>query len=347
LLAPLAMLALRGGAYGYVASPSFIRPWLDNLTTQAQVVAHYLRLAVLPFPQSVYHDHPVVAPTSILSWCLLVAYAVLLALALRVLRRAPPLGFGVLGYALFLAPTSSFFPLKETMVEHRTYLPHAFAALAVGWTGAVALTALAARLGRRTPWLHGAIPCALHAVLLCALHVQYGALWQHEETLWVNAVARNGDAVDAHRYLGDLQLEQGRLDDAAASFRRAIAIRPRDGELLSKLGSVLARKGELVEAERLFASALAVSPCHAPALNNLARSLRLRGDTQGAMRRYEEAIRCDADNWLAEKGLGDLYDARGDDRAAAARHYTRALELMDPYHPDAALLKRRIRELTF
>ncbi|TIQ72819.1 MAG: tetratricopeptide repeat protein, partial [Mesorhizobium sp.] len=52
----------------------------------------------------------------------------------------------------------------------------------------------------------------------------------------------------------------GRLDEALAVFREALAIRPKDADLLHGLGVGLMEKGSLAEAAEHFRQALAVDP---------------------------------------------------------------------------------------
>ena len=107
-------------------------------------------------------------------------------------------------------------------------------------------------------------------------------LWRSEETLWSHAVQLSPHSSDGWRYLGDLYKDEGRFSDAVTCYGQALASRPSDVEVRSKLGSVLARSGRVEEAERELRRALEQAACYTPALNNLANLLRERGDTSGA-----------------------------------------------------------------
>ena len=346
---PAFLVALRVVAYGYIASPTFIRPWTSNVLTQAEVVVQYLRLWVVPFPQSIYHAWPVVTPPgSALTWACLVGLGALLFGAWKARLRLPALSLGLVIAAVTLAPTSSVFALKETMVEHRTYLPSIGLALATAALVAGPLWDLAVRVGRQRPWLHAGLALGVWCGALAFEHTAYQTVWRSEEVLWRNALAVNPRAADAWRYLGDLYTGQNRWSDAEVALESGLRYAPTDPELLSKLGRVHGVGHRLDEAASLFERAIAADGCHTPALNNLARVRKIRGDMPAAVDLYRESIRCEPDeNYVAHRSLGDIYYDDLKNKEKAGHHYTRALQALDPASPDAPLLKARLLELTW
>lgn len=338
---PAFLIALRAAAYGYVASPVFIRPWTTNLLTQAEVVGHYVRLSVVPWPQSIFHEYPEVAPPgSAVTWLVGAALVGACGWAATLRSKAPALAFGVLVAAATIAPTSSVFALKETMVEHRTYLPWVGGAFVVAWLFGVALPRL----------LPARVVAVVLAVVLSTwsvLHVSYDLLWQDEEVLWTHAVSVNPDASEAWRNLGDVFTIEGRLDDAAAAYADAIRAHPDNIDARSSRGMVLARAGRLDEAERDLRLTIEASPCHTPALNNLATLRVRRHDVSTAIDLYDVSLRCNPLNPLAHFGLGNIYYGDLPDRAKAAEHYGHFLDMVDPHHRDVQTVKRRLLELTW
>jgi tetratricopeptide (TPR) repeat protein len=338
---PAFLLALRFAAYGFIASPVYLRPWTTNLLTQVEVVGQYVRLWVAPYPQSIFHDYAeVVPPGTALTWLLAAAWLAVIVGAAALRRSAPTLAFGVLAVAVTLAPTSSVLALKETMVEHRTYLPSVGYAFCVAWLFGALLTP---RIGAR-PTL-----AALVAALIgyATLHVSYDQLWRSEEVLWSHAVLVNPDAADAWRNLGDLFAAEGRFGDAERAYREAIRVEPDNVDALGNLGLVLGRAGRPEDAARELIRALEVQPCYTPALNNLAMLVARTGDAAAAVDLYDDSLRCAAENPMAHLGLGNLYYGPLRDRHKSAEHYTHFLELVDPHHRDVPRIKRRIMELTW
>jgi tetratricopeptide (TPR) repeat protein len=97
------------------------------------------------------------------------------------------------------------------------------------------------------------------------------------------ALALDGDNWQAHSNLGALLLGQGNLDDAIASYRRAIALNPNHGQSHSNLGIALAGQGNTAEAIPILRRALELDSSDAPAHLNL-------GDALGGQGKLEEAI---------------------------------------------------------
>jgi tetratricopeptide (TPR) repeat protein len=338
---PAALIILRATTYGYIASPIPIRPWTDNLATQVEVFWHYVRLWLLPYPQSIYHAYPVVPfPGTATTWLAALALAALALGMLRLRGRAPALAFGLLVLLGTLAPTTSIFALKETMVEHRTYLPSVGYSFAAAWLFGVFLPRF---LKVRAT---GALLAGL-LVLFGTLHISYDLLWRSEEVLWSQAVSVNPGASDAWRNLGDLYRSEGRTQDARKAFKAASAASPTNVEARTALAVQEALDGRLDEAEVLLRDTLRIAPCHGPAINNLAMVENRRGNWQGAVDLYDRALKCDPQNAMTHLGLGNLYFGPLKSRPKAAEHYQSFLDIADPLHPAAAPIKQRLLDLTW
>ena len=338
---PAFLIALRVAAYGYIASPDFIRPWDVNLLTQIEAIGHYIRLWVVPYPQSIFHDLPMVpVPGTPTTWVLAAAILGTLVWATRQRASAPALSFGLLCLFATLAPTSSVFALKETMVEHRTYLPSLGFAFAVAWLFGSGVPRIASPK---------ASAAALAVVIAGAsvLHVSYDTLWRSEELLWTHAVRTNPQASDAWRNLGDLFRGQRRLDDSADAYRQALVARDSNVEARASLGMVLGIAGKWEEAAVVLEECVARTDCYTPAINNLAMIKTKQGDNAGAVDLYDESLRCNPENPMAHLGLGHLYFGPLRDRSKAAQHYSSFLELADPHSRDVPMIKQRVLELTW
>ncbi len=82
----------------------------------------------------------------------------------------------------------------------------------------------------------------------------------------------------------------GRLAQAAAAYRRILAIRPDVGEVHNDLGIVFAQQGDLAAATTCFLQAIALRPKLADAFFNLGNVLQNLGRFGEAVQRYEQAI---------------------------------------------------------
>jgi hypothetical protein len=81
----------------------------------------------------------------------------------------------------------------------------------------------------------------------------------------------------------------GRLEQAEASYRQAIALKPDLIEAHSNLGANLKDLGRLEEAEASCRKAIAMKPDYADALNNLGIILYANGDLDSALESMEKA----------------------------------------------------------
>ncbi|HEV7669417.1 MAG TPA: tetratricopeptide repeat protein [Thermoanaerobaculia bacterium] len=123
-----------------------------------------------------------------------------------------------------------------------------------------------------------------------------GQYFQAEEFLQSAADKKESDLVETLRYLGNAQYQQAKYKAAAASFRKANALRPDDTILLNWLGISLLEMADWTESEPLMRRAFAIDekeygPDHpnvAVRLTNLAQLLRATnrlGESEPLMRR--------------------------------------------------------------
>lgn len=344
IVGPVGLALFRYAYYGTLRDTVLVRPILVNLWTEAVVVWRYLGLFLWPADLSIFHHHPESA--SLMSWpaaaAVLTWIAVVCVVALR-LRRWPAVGFVVLWSLLALLPSSSIIPLKETMAEHRTYLPMA------AWCLLPILV-----LGRfprlqAPPWL---LPAALVLVVI-ALGVRtlrYTDQWRSEEGLWLRAVDLNPRAAPAWYQLGDIARAEHRITDAAGYYERCLEEDPSYHDAANNLGLVFVEYGDLDAAHAQFVRATEIARgtgrCAAAAYNNIANVLVNRRSYLEAERAYLRALECDDDNYVTHVGLGNLYKGALDDRPRALLHYRRAIRIQ-PDHATSRRLVKTVEELSW
>jgi hypothetical protein len=83
---------------------------------------------------------------------------------------------------------------------------------------------------------------------------------EEAEASYRQAITLKPDYAEAHSNLGITLRELGRLDEAEASFRRAITLKPDHAETHSMLGNTLKELGRLDEAEASYTQAIALKP---------------------------------------------------------------------------------------
>jgi hypothetical protein len=98
--------------------------WKEYALTQPQVLLLYLKLFLFPVGLTVDHDFEVSRSVFDLRVLLSVlVWVVGVVLSIRSRHSRPVLGYGLLLFLLFLAPTSSFIPIRDVAAERRMYLP--------------------------------------------------------------------------------------------------------------------------------------------------------------------------------------------------------------------------------
>ncbi len=129
---------------------------------------------------------------------------------------------------------------------------------------------------------------------------------------------------------GQAHLAAGRLDDAIASYRGAIALQPADAATWNNLGLALQQQHRLLDAAAALHNARALRPDLADIHNNFAGVLLLLNRPRKAIESYRHALTLDPHHTEAHANLGQALAKIGQ-RDAAIASFTRALEL-NPDH---------------
>lgn len=144
---------------------------------------------------------------------------------------------------------------------------------------------------------------------------------------------RGADGVDALMREGAALRKAGRLPEAEAVVRRALALAPSSARVHVQLGVVIAGRGRLDEATEHFARAIELDPGDAFAHMNLANAYRRRGGVDRALEHYRTAVRLQPELIAAWSNmLRPALDAC--DWGGAARGLEVVLERRDRGDPD-------------
>jgi len=165
-------------------------------------------------------------------------------------------------------------------------------------------------------------PDAMHflGLLACQLK-QYDA----GLALMERSLAERPDA-SYFNNLGNMLRECGRLDDAIAHYRRAVALRPDYPEAHNNLGNALRDARDPAEAMQSCSRAIELRPGYAEAYNNLGNVLQDLGELDAAAASYGKAIAFHPVYAEAHSNLGNVLRAQ-ERHADAIVHYRRAIEL--------------------
>lgn len=146
------------------------------------------------------------------------------------------------------------------------------------------------------------------------------------EAAYRDALARDPDQPDALHLLGMIAYQAGRSDTAVELLNRAVALRPTQAQYQHDLGNVLQARGRLAEALACYRRAVALQPAHADAHFNAGTVLQQQGDLDAAAASYREALAHAPDFADAHTNLGTVLERAGQPDDAMA-HYQKALAL--------------------
>jgi Flp pilus assembly protein TadD len=161
-----------------------------------------------------------------------------------------------------------------------------------------------------------------------ALALQHHRAGRVEEAIaaYRQALALAPDSAEIYNNLGMLLRQQGALAEAIDHYNRAIALRPSLAEAHNNLAIVLRETGKLDAAIAAYRRTLELKPNFAPAWNNLANVLIQTQQLDAAVDALRRAIAIDPNLLEARNNLGGVLRKQGRfDEAVAA--YQQAIAL--------------------
>lgn len=131
--------------------------------------------------------------------------------------------------------------------------------------------------------------------------------------------------------LGNVLKDQGRLDEAVASFKEALRLLPNFPEVHNTLGKIYHAQGRAAEAIASYQMAIGCRPNFPEACYNLGNVYHGLARHQEAIASYQEAIRLKPDYAQACSNLGNVFHDEGRMEEATAA-YHQAITLKPDYH---------------
>ena len=144
------------------------------------------------------------------------------------------------------------------------------------------------------------------------------------------ALELKADCAAVHHNLGVAFKDRAKLDQAVACFRRALELRPDYAEAHVSLGVALYDQGKLDEAIASYRRALELKPDYAEVHGNLGSALEEIGDLQGAEDSFRAALRHNSRFAFAHYKLAELLGGKlPETDLAAQRRLLEEMELAD------------------
>jgi tetratricopeptide (TPR) repeat protein len=340
-------LSLRAGAEHYPPpqlsspAPALVRPIIV-----ARAIAEYAGLLVLPI--NLHMDRDVetqpsgLSPASLSSASLRELQTLLGIVLIAAFfywmwraRRNPPVFACLLFTLIAYLPISGIIALNATAAEHWIYLPSAFLFLAVAIqlagsrfvdtnrrfteTPYNSANVSAKSPGDSKPWQRYAIITLFGAwlVFLGARTFVRTFDWKDQRTFVERTIAHGGDSARMWINLGVLEMDEGKLADAAIHFHSALQKKPDQPLAILNLGALALKQGDFKLARQLLTRASKMELVDAEA-NELLAVLENKENKKVDLVRLRLAARSGAPNWSIEKRYIQVLEENGNRSAAIA-----------------------------
>lgn len=234
---------------------------------------------------------------------------------------------------------------SQAMADRYAYIPFIGLFVMITWLAADWSADFRPAHNSSQWWL--AVPAIACLLALGALTYHQVSYWHDTQSFWERTIALTENNYVAHDSLGDYLAEHDRMEEAAAHFRAALAIRPDDLPANLNLGTYEHSHGDLraaIERYQVVAFYASDPGLRANAYGNLGSAYRSLGDMARAKQCFEESINVQPDHPmpLALIGLGLIAQKNGD-FAEAVRDYSRAMTI-EPTDVGYLLLARVLED---
>lgn len=297
--------------------------WYQYFFTECRAIWRYVLLYLFPFRQNLDYDFPVshnVFEHGAIAG--LVALLALIAAAWRFRRRWPLESYGVLTFLLLLAPTSSFIPIRDTLVERRMYLPF------------IGLLLVTAGLLRRWKTTRSTLLTTLAVILLveAGITFQRNQLYANAIEIWKDTVAKSPSKMRPRFQLAYAYYNAGRCDEAVTEFGKTAQLVKPEYSLLIDWALSYDCAGNPSAAIDKLTQAAALEPT-GHVYSQIGMEYAKQGKYPQALDALETAARLNPDFEMTYVYRGNVYSLQGN-KARAVEEYRRALAI-DPQNQTA------------
>jgi tetratricopeptide (TPR) repeat protein len=228
-------------------------------------------------------------------------------------RKRSPAAFACLLLALIsYLPVSGIVALNATAAEHWIYLPSGFLFVAI----AVELASLAERLrSRRSTIAVASVVLGVWVVFLAGRTFARTFDWKDQRTFLERTIACGGDSARMLINLGGLELNEGRLQDAAVHLHAALQKKPDQPLAIINLAALALKQNDFKVARELLNRATQMPIVDAEA-HRLLAVLEHKEHGKVDVMRMRLASRTGPPNWAIEKNYIQLLDETGARSAA-------------------------------
>lgn len=280
---------------------------LTTFLTVGRILVYYIKLLLYPICLSAdYFDNAFPLSTSFFEPATLFSFitlGVIGYIVLHLLLHHRLLAFSIIWFFVTLLPVCHIFPHHELLAEHYLYLP------SFGYCLVVALLCnRMLRGGRYSFFIYASFVVVL--LLFSFRIVDRNRDWRNEITLWEKTIKTVPRCARAHTNLGYVYSRFGRVDEAIAQYKRAIAIKPDFAFPHNHLGRAYTYLGRLDDAITEFKQAITIKPDYF-SYTNLGNAYQRKGRLDEAITTYKRALEDKPRYAVAHCNLGIAYAKKG------------------------------------
>jgi tetratricopeptide (TPR) repeat protein len=311
-----------------VTDSQWVRTWPERLTTAGDAVWFYLGKLLWPHPLITIYPRWQIDAGQWVSFLPLLAVIVILAIFW--FKRELWSRACFFAFAYFMAALLPVLGLIDNPIfrfslvfDHLQYLA-SIGPLALAGTGLARFSDFAIP---KKPWLQSSL-CAGLLLILGMASWQRTWVYQSQETLWTDTLAKNPNTWFGRSNLGVVLFQKGQVDEAVAQYQKALEINPNYVAAHYNLGNALFQKGQLDEALAQYQKAVEINPNDAEAHVNLGNALFQNEQLDAALAQFQKAIEINPNDAETHYNLGNALFQKGQLDEAVAQ-FQKALEI-DP-----------------
>jgi len=275
----------------------------------------YAAMAFWPSRLAVYYPHPLKAyPTAEVVGAAAVLVAVTIAV-IATARKHPYLLVGWLWFLGTLVPVIGLVQVGgQAIADRYTYLPYIGLFIAIAWcVRSTIATPSPYPLAQRGRGVSGLTLIAVRAAAISVLGalgaitwVQAG-YWHDSKRLFQHALDVVPNNTQAHLFMAQTLVREGRVADAVPHFAEAVRIVPNEPYSLKDYGLALYESGRIDEATAQFEQAVRLMPSYADGQYFLGVVRGKENRPKEAITHLEEALRLDPKLLHAHQYIGSAY----------------------------------------
>jgi tetratricopeptide (TPR) repeat protein len=315
-----------------VTDPQWVRTWPERLATAGSALWFYLGKLLWPHPLITIYPRWRIDATQWVSYLPLLAVIVILSIFW--LKRELWSRAWFFAFAYFMAALLPALGLIDNYIfrfslvfDHFQYLA-SIGPLALVGTGLARYSDL---IIPKKPLLQLTL-CAGLLLILGMASWQRAGVYESQETLWTDTLAKNPNSWLSHNNLGLAFLRKEQRDEAFMHFQKSLEINPNYVEARSNLGLTLFQKGQLDEAVAQYQKALEIDPNSLVTHANLGNALFKKRQLREAIAQYQKASELDPNSFAIRYNLGVALFQYGQLDEAIAQ-FQEALRLKPDFSP--------------